>query len=219
MKRGGKFLMVLAITAMILGVIGCATQKGQEYSGFLQDYPTFEKGMEGIGMRYLKTGVDFSKYDKIMMDEVVFFFRHDADYNGIHPSEIAGLSEEFHKAFSNELGDLLTDTPGPNVARMRLAITDLEPSSPVSGTMTTVVPAGLALSLVKRGVTGEYVGVGSASLEVEFLDSVTNERIAAGIDKAPGGKLDIGKLSAAKSAFQFWAERIRNFMDETGPAK
>lgn len=73
---------------------------------------------------------------------------------------------------------------------------------------------GIAVNLIKKGSGGEYTGVGSASVEVEILDSLTNERIAAGIDKAPGGKLDMGKLSPAESAFAYWAERISVFMND-----
>jgi hypothetical protein len=215
MKTRFKILMVLTIVTMVGMLMGCVTQQKKEGpSGFLGHYPQFEKGPEGVDKRYLKKGVDFKKYTKVMMDEVVFYFKSEADYKGIHPSEIHELSEVFHKTFVKNLGELLTDKPGPDVVRMRLAVTDLEPSSPVAGTMTTVIPVGLAVSLVKRGATGEYTGIGSASMEVEFLDSVTNERIAAGIDKAPGGKLDVGKLSAAKSAFEFWAKRLRTFMEE-----
>ena len=118
----------------------------------------------------------------------------------------------FSKIYVQELGDILTDKPGPDVARMRMAITDLEPSKPAQGAMTTVVPAGLAVSLVKKGATGEYMGIGSASCEVEFLDSLTNERVAVGIDEYPGGKLDIGELSPAKAAFKYWADRLAAFI-------
>ncbi len=215
-----SIMMALTMAATIVSFMGCTTTQPQKGgSGFLGAYPQFEQGEEGIDQRYLKPGVDFRSYKKIMMDEVVFFFKNDADYKGIHPSEISELSEEFHKAFVAALGDYLTDKPGPGVARMRLAVTDLEPSSPVAGTMSTVIPVGLAVSLIKKGVTGEYAAIGSASMEVEFLDSVTNVQIAAGIDKAPGGKLDLGKLSPAKSAFEFWAKRLRAFMDEMQGAK
>lgn len=214
MKTGFKVVMVLTIAAMVGGLMGCATQQKEGPSGFLADYPEFEPGKEGVDKRYLKEGVDFRKYNKIMMDEVVFFFKNDADYKGIQPSEIKELGEEFHKAFVETLRDILTDTPGPDVVRMRLAVTNLDPSSSVGGTMSTVIPVGLAVSLIKKGATGEYTGIGSASMEVEFLDSISNERIAAAIDKAPGGKFDLGKLSAAKSAFEFWAKRLRTFMDE-----
>jgi hypothetical protein len=216
MKYRYQILTCLTVVVLSMALTGCATQQKQDYSGFLQDYPPFEKGLEGVDKRYMKEGVDFGKYQKIMMDEVVFFFKQDANYKGIHPDEIKELSQEFHKAFVEVLGDRLTDTPGSNVARMRLAVTGLETSSPVSGTMTTVVPIGLAVNLVKKGTTGEYIGIGSASMEAEFLDSISNERIAVAVDDAPGGKFDLGKYSAAKSAFKFWAERLRAFLDEGG---
>ena len=163
----------------------------------------------------MKPGVDFSKYDKIMMDEVQFFLAPDADYKGISPSTTKELGEDFHKSFVQELGDMLTASPGPGVARMRLAVTDIEQSKPALGTITTVVPVGLAVSLVKKGATGQYTGIGSASMEVEFLDSVTSERIAAAVDKAPGGKLDVGQYSPAKAAFEYWAKRLHAFMQQS----
>ena len=72
MKRGFKVVMTVAIAAMVGVLMGCATQK-VETSGFLGEYPPFEEGPGGVEKRYLKKGVDFSKYNKIMMDEVVFF--------------------------------------------------------------------------------------------------------------------------------------------------
>ena len=212
MKTFRSVVMTLVVMALFAMLVGCAGTQQQGYSGFLKDYPKMEKGPGDVDLRYLKPGVDFGKYNKIMMDEVVFFFKADADYKGIHPDEILELRDAFHEIYIQELGDMLTDKPGPDVARMRLAVTDLEPSSPVSGTMTTVVPVGLAVSVVKRGATGEYMGIGSASCEVEFLDSLSNERIAVGIDKYEGGKLDIGKLSPAKAAFHYWGERLMNFV-------
>ncbi len=225
MKRIGSLFLTLAIAAWVGIFSGCASKQpmdsgiSMDYSGFLKTYPPFEKGMEGIDKRYLKKGVDFGKYDKIMMDEVVFYFKQDAEFHGIKPSEIQELSEDFHKTFIEELGDRLTADPGPNVMRIRLAVTELEPSNPVSGTLTTVIPVGLAVSLIKKGTTGGYAGIGSASMEADFLDSMTNERIAACIDEAPGGKLDVGKLSPAKAAFEFWAKRLKAFMDQANMAK
>lgn len=213
MKNFRRLIMVLLVL-MVSMLIGCTTTqpKKQVYSGFLNDYPVFTKGAEAVDLRYLAPGVDFKKYKKVMMDEVVFFFNTDSDYHGIHPSEIQELSEKFYSIYIKALGDILTDSPGPDVVRMRLAVTDIEPSNPVSGAMTTVVPVGLAVSLIKKGVTGEYTGIGSASAEVEFLDSLTNERLAVGIDKAPGGKLDVGELSPVESAFEYWAGRLAAFM-------
>ena len=222
MQNFGRIVTVLAMVALLGVFFGCASKHdpkpsgtGMEYSGFLKSYPPFTKGADGIDKRYTKKGVDFGKYNQVMMDEVVFYFKHDTEYHGIKPSEITDLAEDFHTAFIEEMGDMLTGKPGPGVVRMRLAVTGIEPSNPVTSGLTTVVPVGLAVSLVRKGATGSYTGVGSASMEVEFLDSMTNERIAAGIDTAPGGKLDIGKLSPAKAAFKFWAKRLHAFMQQS----
>jgi len=214
MTRFNTTLIVWISVLFTESLMGCATQKDYTATGFLDRYPVFEKGAGNIDLRYMDKQVDFRNYNRIMMDEVTFFFHSEADYKGIQPSEIAELGKAFHKTFVEVLGNRLTNKPGPNVARMRLAVTNIQPSSPVAGTMTTVVPAGLAISLVKKGATGEYTGIGSASMEVEFLDSVSNRRIAAAIDHAPGGKLDVGKLSPVKTAFRYWANRLDNFLRE-----
>lgn len=44
---------------------------------------------------------------------------------------------------------------------------------------------------------------------------MTNERIAAVIDRHAGSKLSgFARTGSAKEAFEFWAERLRKFMDE-----
>ena len=215
MKTYHKTLVSLLMIGVLGALMGCATQQ-KANSGFLGEYPVFEAGQKGVDERYLKPGVDFAKYNRVMLDEVVFYFKSDADEKGIQPTEIKELSEEFYKAFLEELGDNypLTDSPGPDVMRVRIAITDLERSRPVSGTMSTVVPIGLGVSILKKTTTGEYLGIGSATMEGEILDSTSNDRIGAVIDKKPGGKFDIGKMSPAKSAFRFWAKRLHEFLDE-----
>nr|MDA8085146.1 DUF3313 family protein [Nitrospiraceae bacterium] len=73
---------------------------------------------------------------------------------------------------------------------------------------------GLAVSVIRKGATGKYPGVGSAGMEAEFLDSLTNERLAAAIDERAGSKFaGFSKFGAAKEAFKFWTERLRIFLD------
>jgi hypothetical protein len=78
-----------------------------------------------------------------------------------------------------------------------------------------VIPFGLAIDLVKSGAGGGHTGVGKASREVEFLGSMTQERIAAAMDTKPGDKLEgLTKWGAAKGAFEFWAKRLRTYLDQ-----
>ncbi len=51
-------------------------------------------------------------------------------------------------------------------------------------------------------------------MKAEFLDSLTNERLAAAIDIFNGSIMSgFSKLGATKEAFSFWAKRLRVTLD------
>jgi hypothetical protein len=216
-KRAVKVVLVAVIGFAVMIATGYASDK-IKYSGFLTNYPTFEKGPKGgVDWRYIKPGADFKKYNKIMLDEVTFFLRPDSKYKGIQAEEMKELSEAFHQAAVKELQGAypLVKEPGPDVMRVRVAITELQKGHPGMNVVSTVMPIGLGISIIKKGVTGKWTGVGGAGMEVEFLDSVTNERIAAAIDEKSGSKVSgMTTFGSAKEAFEFWAGRLRTFLDQ-----
>lgn len=65
---------------MMSGCTGYQSYKEAKYSGFLQDYPEFQEGKEGVDKVWIKPGVDWQKYNKIMMDEVTFYMAKDSEY-------------------------------------------------------------------------------------------------------------------------------------------
>jgi hypothetical protein len=71
-----------------------------KYSGFLDDnYQLLQPGPKGgVKMRYLKPGVDFVKYKRLMIDPVIFFFADDSEYKGIDPTEMKQLADQFVRA-------------------------------------------------------------------------------------------------------------------------
>jgi hypothetical protein len=218
MKSSSKIVYIVIICFALTVATGCATKQVKQ-SGFLENYPEFKPGPKGgADFVYMKESVDFKRYNKIMMDHVVLYFRDDAKYKGIHPEELNEMSNAFHKAIADNLEGAypLVVEPGSDVMRLRFAITDVVASNPGMGTISTVMPIGLALSTIKKGVTGTHTGVGQASIEVEILDSMTNERIAVAIDTKPGGKIEgFSKWGAVEGAFEFWAKRLRHWLDET----
>jgi len=214
-----KNLLAVLITGLLLC---CSTAEARmdvkEYSGFLGDYTQLKPGPEGgAKMLYLREGIDFSKYDKIMMDQVVFFFSPNAKNKEINPEQMKELADMFHAAVFEALGDAypVVAEPGPDVMRLRVAITDIDlPNRPLNA-VTTVIPIGLAVSVLKKGATGKGSFVGEISMEMEALDSTTNERIAAAADRRAGGKIDsMSSLGTASDAFKFWAKRLRTRLDE-----
>lgn len=215
MTRKNLFRLTLMLAVLIL--CGCAA-KTAERSGFLDPYPQMVPGPEdGVDMRYLAPGVDFARYNKIMLDHVLFYPTEESALQGLEADKLKELADAFHQAMAEQLQDAypLVSEPGPDVVRLRVAITDVEFAKPGLNTISTVVPIGLAVSLIKKGVTGEHTAVGSASMEMEALDSLTNKRIAAGVDRHAGGKFSgYTKTGSAKAAFEFWAKRLRTFLDE-----
>ena len=218
-KKTSAFFIIAVLSLTVTLTIGCGAKVKQ--SGFLQDYPDFEKGPRGGADKvYIKKDVDFKVYDKIMMDQVVFYFSDDSDYKGLKADEINKLSDSFHQAMVKALQDKypFVAEAGPDVLRVRPAITGVKGSRPVLNTISTVLPVGLALSIVKKGVTGTHMNVGEASLEAEFLDSQTNERVAAVMDKRAGAKYQVvkgmRKWGHAEDAFNRWAKRLRKWLDD-----
>jgi hypothetical protein len=216
-----KLLQTASITiiSLFLGIgVAQAKLEVKEYSGFLKDYSQLEDGpKEGVAKRYIKAGVDFKKYNKVMLDQVRFYFYRDAEDKGIDAKEMQELADTFHRAVIDALGDAypLVGKPGPGVLRLRTAITDIELPNRGLNTITTVVPAGLLISTIKSGVTGKGSFVGEISMEFEVLDSQTNQRIGAGVDRRAGGKIDsMSKFGTAEDAFKFWANRLRTWLDE-----
>jgi len=212
-------LLSVAVISLCLAV-GCAGQKlaVKDYSGFLGDYSKLQAGPEGgVDQRYINSGADFKKYNKVMLDQVRFYFKDNAADKGIDAAEMKELSDTFNREMIDALGSAypLVAKPGPNVMRVRVAITDMELPNRTLNTITTVVPAGLVISTIKSGVTGKGTFVGEISMEFEMLDSQTNQVLANGVDRRSGGKIDsMSKFGTAEDAFKFWAQRLRTWLDE-----
>lgn len=222
MKKLISTILVMMIGfCFITGPIWAA-EKEMTKSGFLQDYSllTPDDPMKMVNWLYTNEKVDIGPYNKIMLDDLVFFISKDADYKGFEANELADLGAAFQKAMIMNLSGVyeFTDTPGPGVMRLRMAVTNLVPSNSVTGTVTTIIPVGLALSHVKKAVTGSHIGMGEVAIESELLDSQTNEILAAVIDSKTGAKYKVGKSTSkwghAIDIFNTYGQTVRMRLDK-----
>jgi hypothetical protein len=229
MIKGAK-----AIAAIVMGLnlltftISCASTSsasrgaasGQTHSGFLGDYAQYLRpGSKGVSkMHWLKPGVNFGKYKKLMLESVTFFFADDSQYKGIDPVEIKELADLFNEEIINALEGMypIVAEPGPDVVRLRIAITNLEQGRPVVSAVTAVTPAGPgSINVVKKGVTGSWIGSGMTSAEFMAIDSLTDEVIAVARDDRSAKLAEkSGKWGSAEEASRYWAERIKNSLDK-----
>jgi hypothetical protein len=100
-----RIIGIAVVGIFLSAAVAQAKLKPKEYSGFLVDYSQLKPGPRGgVAMVYRKKGVDFKKYNKIMLDHVVFYLKEDAENKGIDPVEMAELSKKFHNLWKqNEL--------------------------------------------------------------------------------------------------------------------
>jgi len=211
----------------LLLVSGCASMGDagppEEQGGFLKGYyerlapvPDGDRRM-----RWIKPGVDFRRYRRVMVESVVFYLAEASEYKGIDATEMNDLTEAFNLALVNALKDRypIVAESAPDVLRIRVAITELARSRPGLSTVTTVVPVGLGISVVKKGATDAWTGSGKTGVEMLGIDSMSDEVIVAGKDQRSAGFAErFSKWGAAKEDFQFWAGRIRSFLDSAHAA-
>jgi hypothetical protein len=195
-----------------------ALLRSYETSVFLNSYAGFKPGGEGQpNLVYLNPGRDFRPYNKLLIDHVVVYFNPESENKGVDPAQLVELTRYFHQALVNALKDryLIVERPGEGVLRIRTAITDVEPGSPVGGAVSTIVPVGATVSIIKKATTGSNMAVGRASMEIELVDSLSGVRLAAAIDRREGGKKVVsGKWTAIEEAFENWAQKLRVWLDK-----
>lgn len=219
MKTLAKIVLALVITSVFFTSVAFAGD--MPFSGFLGNQDAYDKltpgPKDGAKMRWLNPEVKFGNYNKFMVDSVIFYLADDADYKGIDPQVMKDLADAFNKelvaAFAGKYP--IVSEPGPDVARVRFAITNIKQSRPGVSAVTSVVPVGLAASIAKRGVTGGWAGSGETCTELMVLDSATNEVIAMAADEQKAAFTSrFSRYGSANDAFKFWSERLVKFIDD-----
>ncbi len=177
-------------------------------SGFLRDYSKLEPVPgEPQMLYYEKPNVEWKKYTKLLLDPAMVYYSPETKDRHIHPDELKKLTDYFRNVVIEAVKDAypVVDAPGPGVLRIRTAITDVIPTNPLVN-IATVAAVLLPLDL------------GGAAIEAEFLDSISNERLAALVDRKKGTPLDIvggfTKWGHVEAAFKAWAKELREALDE-----
>ncbi len=217
-----KKMFVLIMGMMFLA--SCATTAPRN-TGFLGEYyknlmPAPEGGI--AKMRWMKPGVDFAKYKKVMVDYVVFSLAEDSQYKAISGDEMKELGDAASLALVNAIKkkDQVVAEPGPDVWRLRIAIVGLKQSNPAISAVTTVIPVGLGISVIKKGAVGAWSGAGATQAEAMLLDSSTNEVLAVGyLEYTAGFTERFTKWGSVEDAFKYWGEKGAQAVEALRAAK
>jgi hypothetical protein len=218
MKTSLRVTMAVVIGFTFIASVGFA--KDIPFSGFLGNptvYDLLNPGPEGgAKLRWVKEGVDPKKYSKFMVDSVIFYLADTSDYKGIDPQDMKELADAFNQNLVTAFKDKhhIVAEPGPDVARIRIAIANIQASRPGVSAITSIIPAGLGVSLIKKGTTGGWSGSGEICMELMALDSTTNEMIAMVVDQQKAAfEQRFSKWGSANDAFKLWSEKIVSVID------
>ena len=202
-----RWFLVLAVSMGLLWSTGCAVGLRKEPSGFLGDYSSFAADAEEPDVFYYeKSGVDWKRFKRLQIDPVLVYYKQGAENRQIDPGTLKKMTDYFRTALVKAVEDKypVVSDQGPDVLRIRAAITELIPSNVVVNVLTSV-------ALLP-------VDMGGAAMEAEFLDSVTGERLGAIVHKRMGTPIDMvggySKWGHAKAAFDYWAKELRKGLDE-----
>lgn len=244
MKIGAMTKLLLFSSIVMVGLAGCAgTAKEYKYSGFLpQDiYANLKPDEDKSGaLIYRKPDADLKKYNKFIFERIVVSISDEAEYKAIDPNELKALTDYFQEAIIKQLGKDYPQVqePGPDVLRLKVALTELVPTKTGYSVVTLIVPyatvADLASGAASKGGTGSSPYLGETSIEMMAIDSMSNEVLVGYVERRIGKKYDVnldkgvGKAVTegygsyfksftswgyAQKAFDYWAAKLRQRLD------
>lgn len=163
---------------------------------------------------YFNPNAEWSRYDSIQLDSVTLWANEDTGKLGDEDQQM--LTDTLFKALHEELSKYfeMSDQPGPNTIRMRAALTQAKGAKTALRAISSLHPGTLLLGAAVGLSLDTANSVGTATLEVELLDAITNQRLAAAVDQRAGTKAFA--LIAPKRTFSKWGdvEAIANYWAE-----
>ena len=199
------FIIQGALVGLCCIVVGCAP-KQPPTTAFLSDYSNLEE-VKGGKLRYVSPETrDYSKY---IVDPVEL--RWAPDKRVLTDAQRTEVANYFRSAIERALtegGCQTTDAPGVGVARIRIALTDVQKSK----WYLNLHPASK--------VTG--AGTGGASREAEVIDSVTGKQLAATVKSGRGNQFEIdtfSELDDVEDVIDKWAVEVRKQLKEWREAR
>lgn len=199
------------------GAAAAGAPEGQT-SGFLGDYSQLKPAPDREGvMLFIDKSGDYRPFTKVMFDPVQVYVAPSPAQAQLAPDVVNRMSENFLVSFRKALEPKyqVVATPGPDVLRVRTAITGIQPVKPEREAIDYL--PFKALYNVGREAVGSGRRVAEMTAEMEVL-APNGKRIAAATATRKGDKvLPQGEKvtwSQLSSITDYWAKSFRQRLDE-----
>ena len=227
----GRSSLALVGLCSLIAVSACSTAPKSESgpalkrvaagqnSGFLKDYENLHANaaMGGDALTYVNNDANknLRQYIAVIVDPVDVYVSTTADASMVPDRARETVATYFHHALEGAVGDAypIVTTPGPLVLRLRAALVGVD----TGGDVAPLIDATATTKPLPKAIVLEKVAV-----EMELVDSVTGDRIAAMVDHQKlGAGAEVGteqfsreaRFSQARDALDLWARRVRTFLD------
>lgn len=208
--RRTEICVVAAAVALLGGCVTSHQARRVTPSGFLGESASLlkkgRKGEEAL-LVYRKNGVDWSSYNKIILEPVTIWGKESST---LPPAELADyqrLADNFYLTLKEKLSKsyVMTVVPAPRTMRIRAALINGAQANKTLKVAKTIAPyAGYADILWTFG-TGKPAFSGEVSFEYTIKDSRSGELLAAGADRRVGGN------QLGKSTLTSWGD-VQNIL-------
>jgi len=244
-QPAGRGAVVGAALAAALLVAGCETTNGPSSSsgsfvtatdtarmtrtGFLTDYARLRPTTWGDGVQcWRDPNLDARRYTRVLVSRIVVSLaapKGQGVSDTVDPTDLKSLTDYFHGALVKALRPEMqvVTTPGPSVLVVRIALTDLVPTTVTDSIAGTLVPYGFVAEAGSGVATGRPAGstpyMGEAGMEMQFRDGATAKVIGECRDTEIGRKYALSNSSNATQVAETWVNGYLSSFDSWSYAR
>jgi hypothetical protein len=200
-------------------------------SGFLSDYARLKPNPQAGGIECWRDGrLDAKQFDKVMVLRIVVSLAppkagKEGEQKTIDPSDLKTLTDYFHDSLVKALKPQMpvVDKAGPGVVVIRIALTDLVPTTVSDSVAGTLIPYAFIAEAGSGVATGRPAGLtpymGETGMEIQFRDGANAQIIAECRDTQIGRKYAADVNGSTVGAAQTWASGYMNSFQAWSYAK
>jgi len=187
-------------------------------SDFLSDYSQLKQSSdEYMDYAYLVEPDKIANYSAVMIDQPEIFIAADSKYKGMKPDDMKQLADAFRSAIAASLSTtyMIVDQPGPNVLYVRFAISDVHLKKHKKG-LLGYTPIGLVAGAAKSAMTSDFtkkIDLKGLSIEMEVLDSSSEEQLAALLETRSGKKDEPASWDELEAIIAVYSQRVACRLD------
>jgi hypothetical protein len=183
--------MVIGTSLLLAGYGPAVAADDQQYSGFIEDYSGLEKATDPMGtplLRVVNPRFTPANYHALII-EPVQLYPEPQPSKKVSQTTINDVVNHINAELKRQFAAVVqvVDSPGPGVARLRAAITDVRAET--EGLKPyQFIPVALILTTASRAVAGAPEEA-ALFLESEVTDSVSGARLMVEVREGTGETL------------------------------